>query len=224
MEEDVYAMLALPISPLEVQVASTCEQQMNTPNYSNNEGQGGILEQHCFIRILKSLIVVNQIANYNWRGYLLQCLNDAVAEWKQNPSRCFSGPPLFHMISEILTNYFLNSYYWIELSLEEKDEKTDGFQQQYIRQLMQLNKEIKLKRSSLESVEGHTWHKKTKRMLNIQHQLMLSTSLGAIMSRIILDIIEEDGYGMLTMPTGPLEVQVPSIWELTNEYTKLLKQ
>ncbi|KAJ8422110.1 LOW QUALITY PROTEIN: hypothetical protein Cgig2_011153 [Carnegiea gigantea] len=41
-----------------------------------------------------------------------------------------------------------------ELSLEERDAKTDGFPQQYIGQLMQLNNVIKMKRSSLESMEG----------------------------------------------------------------------
>jgi len=35
------------------------------------------------------------------------------------------------------------SYIWIELSLEERDAKADGFQQQYIVQLMHLKKRNK---------------------------------------------------------------------------------
>ncbi|KAJ8439034.1 LOW QUALITY PROTEIN: hypothetical protein Cgig2_014454 [Carnegiea gigantea] len=42
-KEDVHATLALPIGPLKVQVASTCEPKMNTLNSLNNGGQGEIL-------------------------------------------------------------------------------------------------------------------------------------------------------------------------------------
>ncbi|KAJ8433833.1 LOW QUALITY PROTEIN: hypothetical protein Cgig2_028150 [Carnegiea gigantea] len=45
---------------------------------------------------------------YDWHTYLLQCLIGIVVEWTQNPSRYFRGLPLFCMISETLTNYFLN--------------------------------------------------------------------------------------------------------------------
>ncbi|KAJ8436045.1 hypothetical protein Cgig2_017513 [Carnegiea gigantea] len=89
-----------------------------------------------------------------------------------------------------------NSYIWKELSIQERDAKTDGFQQQCIRQLMQLNEETKMKRSFPESMERvgqltgknirrlfmkeklnckrnrHTWHQKTKRIPNLWHQPM----------------------------------------------------
>jgi len=48
-----------------------------------------------FFRILKLLMDVNQIPEYNWRAYLLQCLNDIVVECKQNPADIFDGQPCF---------------------------------------------------------------------------------------------------------------------------------
>ncbi|KAJ8433836.1 hypothetical protein Cgig2_028153 [Carnegiea gigantea] len=44
--------------------------------------------------------------------------------------------------------------YYQKLSLDERNANTDDLQQQYIGQLMYLNNEMKLKRSSLESKEG----------------------------------------------------------------------
>ncbi|KAJ8436048.1 hypothetical protein Cgig2_017516 [Carnegiea gigantea] len=40
------------------------------------------------------------------------------------------------------------------LSLEKRDAKIDGFQQQYIGQLMQSNKQVKMKRSFAGSIKG----------------------------------------------------------------------
>ncbi|KAJ8436044.1 hypothetical protein Cgig2_017512 [Carnegiea gigantea] len=78
--------------------------------------------------------------------------------------------------------------------IEERDAKTNSFQQQHIRQLMQLNKETKIKRSFRESMEGvrqstrknirrlftkvklnykrsrRIWHQKAKRIQNLRHQ------------------------------------------------------
>jgi len=51
----------------------------------------------------------------------------------------------------LVMNY--SSFIWIELSLEGRDAKIDGFPRQYIGQQMQLNKGIKMKRSSQESME-----------------------------------------------------------------------
>ncbi|KAJ8436051.1 hypothetical protein Cgig2_017519 [Carnegiea gigantea] len=86
--------------------------------------------------------ILTKILDYNWDAHLLQCLNDAAVKWKQTASRYFRGPPLFYITSEIL-----------KLSLQERDAKTDGFQPQYIGQLMQLNKEIKMKKSFPKSME-----------------------------------------------------------------------
>jgi len=40
------------------------------------------MNSDCFFRILKLLVNINQIANYNWCAFLLQCMNDTIAEWK----------------------------------------------------------------------------------------------------------------------------------------------
>ena len=45
-------------------------------------------------------------------------------------------------------------FIWIKLSLEEIDAMINGLQQQYIGQLMQLNKGIEMKMSPLKSIEG----------------------------------------------------------------------
>ncbi|KAJ8436039.1 hypothetical protein Cgig2_017507 [Carnegiea gigantea] len=73
-------------------------------------------------------------------------------QWNRNktPADILEDHPYFAI---------LKSYICIELSLEERDAKTDGFQQQYIRQLIELNKEIKMKRNSLESIEGVDYRK-----------------------------------------------------------------
>ena len=63
----------------------------------------GSMNGDCFFRILKSLVDVDQIMNYNWCAFLLQCLNDTVVEWKQNRTRYFRGPLLFLMVSGIPT-------------------------------------------------------------------------------------------------------------------------
>lgn len=60
---------------------------------------------------------------------------------------------MYDVRTNIYSFYELKSYIWIELSLQERDAKTDGFQQQYIRQLMWLNKELKMKKSFPESME-----------------------------------------------------------------------
>jgi len=65
-----------------------------------------------FFTILKLLMDVNQIPVYNWRAYLLQCLNDTVVEWTQNHSRYFKGAPLFLITSEIVTNFLPNVIWW----------------------------------------------------------------------------------------------------------------
>ena len=61
-----------------------------------------------FCTILKLLIDVNEIPVYNGQAYLLQCLNDIVVQWTQNPSRYLRRSPLFLITSEILPNYILN--------------------------------------------------------------------------------------------------------------------
>ncbi|KAJ8436057.1 hypothetical protein Cgig2_017525 [Carnegiea gigantea] len=74
---------------------------------------------------------------------------------------CFVGTLKLFMDMNQIPDYNWHAYllmtsliFLVELSLVKRDAKTDGFQQQYIRQLMQLNKEIKMKRSFAESIEG----------------------------------------------------------------------
>ncbi|KAJ8436043.1 hypothetical protein Cgig2_017511 [Carnegiea gigantea] len=93
--QDVYATLALRTSSLEVQVAVTYEPTNEQSKLLNQRGTRST-NGNCFFRILKLLMDVNQIAGYNLRAHFLQCLNETVAPWKQNPNRCCRGPPLFH--------------------------------------------------------------------------------------------------------------------------------
>ncbi|KAJ8435721.1 hypothetical protein Cgig2_002678 [Carnegiea gigantea] len=53
----------------------------------------------CHFRILKYLHNVNEIYNYNWCVYVINCLNDAVSEWKGDKSTFFMGLLLFLMVT-----------------------------------------------------------------------------------------------------------------------------
>ena len=70
-----------------------------------------------FFIILKSLMDVNKIANYNYCAYLLRFLNDIVVEWTQNHMRYFRGPLLFLMVSEV-TPTFISLYKMLTFFIE----------------------------------------------------------------------------------------------------------
>ncbi|KAJ8432847.1 hypothetical protein Cgig2_024535 [Carnegiea gigantea] len=116
IEEDVRATLALPMGPLEVpnlgrigtpKVGKMVEQILHRGDYGEEFKRDYVLyiistciirsvNGDCFFRMLKLLVDVNQIANYNWCVLLLQSMNDTVV-----------------------------SFIWIELSLDERDAMTD---------------------------------------------------------------------------------------------------
>ncbi|KAJ8429967.1 hypothetical protein Cgig2_032092 [Carnegiea gigantea] len=52
----------------------------------------------CHFRVLNNLRNMNEIHNYNWCAYVIQCLNDAVIEWRGDKSKFFTGSLLFLMI------------------------------------------------------------------------------------------------------------------------------
>ncbi|KAJ8428599.1 hypothetical protein Cgig2_025259 [Carnegiea gigantea] len=91
-EEDVHATLALLMGLLGFQVALTCEPKNEYTKLLEqwrtrwNRGRTGTPK-----------VGVNQIPNYNWCAYLLQCLNDTIVECKQNHTRYFRRPLLFLM-------------------------------------------------------------------------------------------------------------------------------
>ncbi|KAJ8426863.1 hypothetical protein Cgig2_008658 [Carnegiea gigantea] len=120
-EADVHATLALPMGQLEVQrirwnlgrtgspkVGKMVDRILDRGDHGDEFKRDfvlyiistciiGSMNGDCFFRILNSLVDVNQIVEYNWCAFLLQCLNDTVVEWKQNRTRYFRGPLLFLM-------------------------------------------------------------------------------------------------------------------------------
>ncbi|KAJ8433842.1 hypothetical protein Cgig2_028159 [Carnegiea gigantea] len=173
---------------------------MNTLNFSNNEGDDEILEEQgqqksmngdCFFRILKLLMDVKQMPNYNWCADLLYCPNDTIVEWKKNLSRNFVGPPLIVHESEIELQRKLAHMAQENQAHTKPSTLTHGSSPAPEQPCPQCGSE---REASIERPSDP------------------------------IEVTEEDVYGILALPIGPLEVQVASICELTNEYTKLLQQ
>ncbi|KAJ8433829.1 hypothetical protein Cgig2_028146 [Carnegiea gigantea] len=206
---------------------------------------------NCVLMILKSSMDVNQICDYNWGPYLLQCLNDTVIEWKQNRTRYFRRPLMFLMI---------------ELSSKERDAKTDGFQHYYIGQLIQEHiepftstydppaapQQPRSKCASERESPIAGWNDPIEKCPNEVEVDALTQDENLVedpdffdaylkmeavafkhyngrtpikfSSSKILEIAEEDVHTILVLPMGPLEAQIGSTCEPTNEYTKLLQQ
>ncbi|KAJ8436049.1 hypothetical protein Cgig2_017517 [Carnegiea gigantea] len=155
---------------------------------------------------------------------------------------------ILHIISTSIIRGMDDDYFFqtLKLLMDERDAKIDGFQQQYIRQLILLNKEIKLKRSFPKSMErvGHLIGKNIRRLfmeekLNLYTEPLASThgsppvpkepstACGSEREPLMggpIDLIKEDVYAMFAPPMSQLEVQVASTCEPTTEHIKTIKQ
>ncbi|KAJ8436050.1 hypothetical protein Cgig2_017518 [Carnegiea gigantea] len=144
IKEDVYAMFALPMSLLEVQAASTCEPTTeHTKPVKRRRTRTGATKVR---KMVEKILERGDHGEQFQRDFVLHIISTSIIR-----NSLYDVQTNTYSCGESQAFYIFGV---VELSLEKKDAKTDGFQQQYIGQLMLLNKEIKIKRSFAESMEG----------------------------------------------------------------------
>ncbi|KAJ8439024.1 LOW QUALITY PROTEIN: hypothetical protein Cgig2_028470 [Carnegiea gigantea] len=92
----------------------------------------GSINGDYFFGVLKSLVDVDQIVKYNWCAFLLQCLNDTVAEWKQNSTRYFRGSLLVEFRGKRCKDrWFFIATNWITNAVEQRNKDEKEFPREY---------------------------------------------------------------------------------------------